>query len=91
MSNSASKQQCKLKRQMMVFKRELPRPTTTDLFTNTDFAEYNEASETFWYGPLRHGNNRRSIAKEKVTNRRTERKRNNRAADKQLRDEGYYE
>jgi len=87
MSNSASKKQCSLKRQMKQFKEELPSPSYADLCANPDFAEYNKASNTFCRGPARHGNNRHSRAKEKVVERRIDRRRNNRSINKQLRDE----
>lgn len=61
----------------------------TGLWTGNspEIQEYRKADTAFWEGPIRYGNKRHAAAKEKVSTRRIQRKRNNRDINKQLRDE----
>lgn len=64
MSNSSSKKQCKLKRLL----NELTREQVLTL------GNIRKLNDEFWRGPLRYGNKRKSQAKAKVNERRSDRR-----------------
>jgi len=87
MSNSVSKKQCSLKRLMRAEQEKLGPLSYVGMCSDSHYADFNRASDEFYRGPMRHGNNRHGIAKEKVIDRRIDRKRNNRELLKQIKDE----
>jgi len=72
MSNSRSKKQCKLKREIDACEIEIKTDPLT-LLNKRDDQLFNKLSSEFWAGSLRHGNNRKYYAKRKVDLRKSER------------------
>ncbi len=86
MSNSASKRQCQLKRQLKEMSKQSGRNISNERYcSDPTLRGYIKAGNEFCRGPNRYGNQRNAVAKTKVSKRRAKRRQEQLAVKEEIR------